>query len=221
MSMSTSTLALATLLLTTAPMLAQSGEPFRVKRSSGDIDIMGSKFIPVGLDYVQEAGFAQSTRLRIGYSDSALGISFECEDTQLSATTEEDMADLSREDVVVVRVWPTDGDRYFQLYASPLQNKTAHWISASGEEPGKPEGFEQIRIASRVIGEGSFGTPGKPNQQNVEGWSEMISIPFAVLGVETPEPGDRWRANFTRLDYDSGSAAVWQWREEAGEIEFQ
>lgn len=222
MAAPTATLLLSGLLLGVIPALAQSDAvALGVKRSSGDIDVMGSKFRPVGLDYIQEAGYPQSTRLRIGYSDDALGISFECEDTQLSAATSEDMADLSREDVVIVRVWPPGSDRYFQLYASPLESKTAHWISESGEERTKPEGFEEIRIATRVIGEGSFGTPGTPNQQNIEGWSEMISIPFSVLGVDPPQPGDRWRANFTRLDYDSGTAAIWQWREEPGEIEFQ
>ena len=56
---------------------------------------------------------------------------------------------------------------------------------------------------------------GKPGQE-IEGWIAEIYIPFALLkpiGHEPPKSGDRWRANFYRVDYDSGEAEVWSWQE--------
>ena len=59
------------------------------------------------------------------------------------------------------------------------------------------------------------------NQQNIEGWSLAILIPYSLLGTDAPSPGDRWTANFTRYDWDAGEEAMWSWKEESGEIEFQ
>ena len=37
-----------------------------------------------------------------------------------------------------------------------------------------------------------------------ESWSAEWAIPFASLGVAAPRAGDRWRANFFRIDQAHG-----------------
>ena len=37
-------------------------------------------------------------------------------------------------------------------------------------------------------------------QEKTNGWTAEIAIPFSELGIQTPQPGDRWKINFNRTD---------------------
>ena len=212
-------------LVATLPQRAAraAGEgPLQISYFEGAIDPMGSRLRAVGLAYRQQAGIPFSTRLRTAYDNDGLSVSFESEDTRLSASIQEDWVDLGSEDVVFVDVWSPASGRHLRVQASPLGHRSARWISADGEpEASAPDGADAIRVETRVFGAESFGVPGKPNQENVEAAATSIFIPFALLETSKPAPGDRWRMNFTRIDYDSGRPAIWSWREEFGEVEFK
>ena len=78
----------------------------------------------------------------------------------------------------------------------------------SGWAPWHYQGERRIRKATSVRG-------GPPEQgASVECWSAEIFIPFALLeglGGVPPAPGDRWRANLYRIDYDESPPAHWAW----------
>jgi Carbohydrate-binding family 9 len=43
-----------------------------------------------------------------------------------------------------------------------------------------------------------------------DGWSVEWAIPFAALGTSAPAPGERWRANFYRIDRaNGGELSAW------------
>lgn len=48
-------------------------------------------------------------------------------------------------------------------------------------------------------------------QQAAGEWIVEAAIPFSVLGVNAPAPGDRWRVNFRRKEMSRGSYADWQY----------
>jgi hypothetical protein len=57
---------------------------------------------------------------------------------------------------------------------------------------------------------------GGPQQSGaaIEGWRAELFIPYALLRPlrnVPPTKGSRWRANFYRMDYDTGKVIQWDW----------
>lgn len=197
-------------------------ESLKVARITGPIDVMASKIRATGLALRTKAGLGLSTRLRLGYTDEHLSVSFECEDTRLTSSILDNGVDLSGEDVLLVRIQVPGNDRLLVIEVSPIGQKTVAWETEDGTRTlVVTADLGTIKAGSAVFGEGAFGTPGTPNQQNIEGWAMGIDVPFALLGVTTPGAGTEWQANFGRLDWDSGSADSWSWQEEPGSIVFE
>ncbi len=215
-------LAMLTLILLPSSAI-QAQEGLTVARVSGPIDVMSSKIRPTGLPLIERAGLGLSTRLRLGYTADHLSISFECEDTELTSSIMEDGADLRGEDVLLARIQVPGLDRRLLVSASPIGRKTIAWQSEDGTlTPLTFEELSSVVVKSAVFGEAAFGTPGTPNQQNIEGLSLSIDVPFSVFGLSTPGSGTEWLADFGRMDWDSGSADVWSWKEgDLGTIVFE
>jgi len=206
-------------LISASVAVAAAESALKVVRIEGPIDPMGSRLRPVGLPLRHAAGLPLSTRLRIGWSDDRLSINFECEDTRITAVTAQDGVALDGEDSLRVELALGDGRR-FVLDASPLGARRAVWVGSDGATLAL-DSVEEIAVSSSVFGAQAFGTPAQPNQENIEGSSVGIDIPFSVLGVAAPEVGDAWQANFTRFDHDAGEAAIWSWQEDLGSLSFE
>ena len=85
------------------------------------------------------------------------------------------------DDGIDIFLQPGEGDPVFEIR-----------VRADGSTHG-PSGVESVvRVA-----------PG--------GFAVEAAVPFASLGVETPEPGDRWRANFGRTESPSGERTAWSY----------
>lgn len=153
------------------------------------------------------------TRTKLVYSATGLYTLVDCADRRLSCTRLPDMADLYKEDVVEFFVWPDKQQPlYLEYEISPLNAELLILVPNlkgrfHGWLPWHYEGQRLARHATSV--RGGSKRPGAA----VEGWMAEFFIPFSVMvGVaQTPKPGDIWRMNAYRIDYDDGKATQYAW----------
>lgn len=154
------------------------------------------------------------TRGKILYSHTGLYVLADCADRRLACTRLPDMGDLYREDVVEFFAWPdTRHPLYLEYEISPLDAELAILVPNDrgryfGWLPWHYEGDRRTRHGTAV--RGGQRRPGAA----VSGWTAEFFIPFSLcvgLGHTPPGPGDRWRANLCRIDYDAGTPTHWSW----------
>ena len=155
-----------------------------------------------------------STGVKMLYSETGIYLLFSCEDTKITASFRDDFSDLWHEDVVEVFFLPDERHPlYFEYQLSPLDRELVLLVPNLGGcfygwRPWHYEGGRQVRHAVSI--RGGTGEPGS----SIDQWTAEIHIPFdlfrPLLNVP-PVSGTRWRANFYRCDYDSGSMAYSSW----------
>ncbi len=134
----------------------------------------------------------QATGVRFGWDAVSLRVLFVAEDEHPWATLREHDAPLYKEEVFEVFL-DTEGDGlgYFELEVNP--NNAVLDGAMRRVRSGYRKDFrwhcEGLETAARVF-------PG--------GWAAEFSIPFASVAPVPPAPGQRWRANFTRIDRPPG-----------------
>ncbi len=178
-----------------------------------------AKTSAVSLPLRKKSGLGLGTRIRLAYSDTGLYVQVEVEDTRVTATLQEDLAQLWTEDVFELFLWPDESiPAYFEYEISPLGRELPLMVLNTGDtfQGWTPWPYEDsTRVKKAVLAFGAQGPgPARPGQE-IEGWIAEIYVPFALLkpiGHNPPRPGDRWRANFYRVDYDSGEAEIWSWQ---------
>jgi Carbohydrate-binding family 9 len=157
---------------------------------------------------------APATRIKVAYSTSGVYVLMDAADSRLTATFEEDFADLWKEDVFEAFLWPDERDTiYFEYEISPLGRELPILIPNFegrflGWRPWHYGGDRRVRHATS--------TTGGPKQSGaaIQGWRAEVMIPFALLSPLRNVPatkGSRWRANFYRVDHDGGKALQWDW----------
>ncbi len=156
------------------------------------------------------SGAGYQTKLKLLYSDSGIYCLYFCEDKKLTATLKEDFLDLWNEDVVEAFFWTDETiPLYFEYELSPLNfelpilvpNMKGNFL---GWRPWHYEGNRRTKHATHVT----------RIDGQVVSWTAEFFIPFTLLKPMTnvpPRKGARWRANFYRIDHDSGVSA-WAWR---------
>ncbi len=152
------------------------------------------------------------TQVKILYSDSGIYCLYRCEDKKISATMKEDFLDIYEEDVVEAFFWTDEAlPIYFEYELSPLNYELPILVpnlkgKFFGWRPWHYEGSRRTKHATHVINN---------NENTVTYWTAEFFIPYRLLNPMSnvpPEKGTRWRANFYRIDYDSGEA-TWQWQQ--------
>jgi hypothetical protein len=143
------------------------------------------------------------------YSDSGIYCLFKCDDHKITATLKGDFLDLYNEDVVEVFFW-TDEKMpvYFEYELSPLNYELPILVPNNkgdffGWRPWHYEGERKTRHATHING-----------ADEITSWTAEFFIPFALLKPMQnvpPKKGTQWRANFYRIDYDSGTSE-WSWQ---------
>lgn len=158
------------------------------------------------------------TRVKILYSDKGMYFLFDCTDTKLTSTIMEDFGALFKEDVVEVFLWPdTSVPIYLEYEVSPLNYELAILVpNIKGRAQGwKPWHYnERNRVQHETSAQGGQ----KKSMAAVEGWKAEFFIPFALMNPianAAPKPGDKWRGNFYRIDYD-GETAYYSWQKTGG-----
>jgi hypothetical protein len=150
------------------------------------------------------------TRIKIMYSDSGIYCLYDCRDSVIKSTMQEDFMDLWHEDVVEVFFWPDERiPVYFEYELSPKNHELPIMVpnydgNFFGWRPWHYEGKRLIRHAVST----------RENAGGGQSWTAEFFIPFALLKPTIPVnplKGTTWRANFYRIDYDKGQRE-WYWQ---------
>ncbi|HEY1166294.1 MAG TPA: carbohydrate-binding family 9-like protein [Chitinophaga sp.] len=146
-----------------------------------------------------------ATKVKMLYSQSGVYVLFQCSDQRITATMKADFMDLWKEDVVEVFLWPDENSgTYFEYEISPLNYELPILISNNKGALCRwmPFHYEADRKTQHAVSKQS------------SGWTAECYIPYTLLRPLNniqPQRGTRWRANFYRVDYDSGEAE-WSWQ---------
>jgi hypothetical protein len=208
--------------LVARPLSAQSDDSTSVRvQKTADFKVDGegtavhwSKATWISLLVLEGMGDAYTTKVKLLYSATGLYFLFACEDRQLRATIQEDFKALYKEDVVEVFLWPDPAlPIYFEYEISPLNYELPILVPhlngrAQGWLPWYYEGKRKTQHQTR-----SQGGPREP-MASVKSWTAEFFIPYQLLGPivkAPPQSGEKWRANFYRIDYDQGYT-TWAWQ---------
>jgi predicted TIM-barrel fold metal-dependent hydrolase len=161
------------------------------------------------------------SQFKMLYSDRGLYVLMQGDDRKLTASFEEDFADLWTQDVFEFFLWPDGAEAsgeqrqavYFEYEISPLGRELPILVpnvggKFKGWRPWHYEGDRRIVKATAARG------GKKASGAEVAGWSAEVFVPYELLkGLANvpPKPGARWRANFYRMDYDDGRTTSWDW----------
>jgi hypothetical protein len=137
-----------------------------------------------------------------------LSILFTAGDDHIESTMFAHDAPLYEQDVVEVFLAPEDVIRYFELEVSPHGTVfDARILSPDGNratmQVDRAWDCEGLVAAVRAVTESD-------GAMSVD---TLLRIPFASLGRSTPRDGERWRANFYRIDRHRGYGdefSAWQ-----------
>ena len=166
-------------------------------------------------------GLTYFSRFKAVYSSKGLYFFMSGSDELLSATMQKDFMDLFLEDVFEVFLWPDESrPLYFEYEISPLNRELPLLVTnisnrIMGWLPWHYSGDRKVRKKTGVIGNKL--EPGAA----IKGWSAEFFIPFKLLEPllnSVPKKGDRWRANFYRVDYDGGKTTKWEWSSVSGDF---
>ena len=155
----------------------------------------------------------EATKFKALHSAKGIYFLMQGADRKITASMEDDFADLWKEDVFEVFLWPDEKSPiYFEYEISPLNRELPILVpNFSGKflgwRPWHYDGERKIKKATSVQG-GS-----KTSGSAATSWTAEFFIPYALLAPlqnVPPQPGTTWRANFYRMDYDDGQAR-WTW----------
>ena len=159
-------------------------------------------------------GLGYATRIKVVYSKTGLYVLMDGDDRKLTASLQNDFANLWTEDVFEVFLWTDERfPIYFEYEISPLGYELPILVpnlddKFLGWRPWHYDGGRRTRKAVSV--RGGEATSGAA----IEGWRAEVFIPYQLLRPLTNVPtesGTRWRANFYRVDHDDERKTTWDW----------
>jgi hypothetical protein len=150
-----------------------------------------------GRDPGNAAGSVQATALRVCHDGERLYVAFDCADRDVWGTLRGRNAPIYEEEVVEAFLAPgRDPRRYFELESSPLD---AYWEGVIDNPDGR-------RATMRTDLDWVCAGWQRAVRTSAAGWSAEWAIPFAALAAAPPLAGERWRANFYRIERPRGAA---------------
>ncbi|WP_191378905.1 carbohydrate-binding family 9-like protein [uncultured Flavonifractor sp.] len=160
---------------------------------------------------------AYPTSVQCLYSNTGLYVRFLCRDRRLTCTCMEDMGSLYLEDVTEFFLWPCEElPVYFEYELSPLNRELCLLVCNTGDYygwmPFEYTGGRQTRHYARA--EEGQALP----LSDCTSWQCGVYLPYALLEglCRPPRPGDHWRANFFRIDYDGEEPTHFAWDPDTG-----
>jgi hypothetical protein len=181
---------------------------FDIKGDGSAANWKNSEWLELSKD--KDTGVGYQTKVKMLYSDSGIYCLYYCEDKKITATMKEDFFDLWHEDVVEAFFWTDESAPiYFEYELSPLNYELPILVpnlngKFLGWRPWHYEGGRRTRHATHI----------NKSADAVTSWTAEFFIPYSLLAPLNnvpPGKGTRWRANFYRIDYDSGKSS-WQWQ---------
>jgi len=145
------------------------------------------------------------TQVRLLYDEKFLYVGFTCEDDYVWSTITQRDGSIWEQECVEVFLNPANTiHQYYEINVNPL-NTVFDACILNGCTPedfkGPFQGFSQFNLAELHTAVHISGECNKPGL--ADGWSAELAIPFKELPGAShipPLSGDRWRANFYRID---------------------
>ncbi|TKG97113.1 hypothetical protein EYV94_01410 [Puteibacter caeruleilacunae] len=157
-----------------------------------------------------------STKVRLLYSNTHLYIRFECEDPYIWGTHTERDSPIFNEECVEVFLDPAQcGHQYFEINLSPknVTFESCVLTHRTEKEPG-----------NKFLGNRTYNPELKTLvTKTKDGWIGMYAIPFKDLyGNPTvvPQKGDKWNANFYRIDKLKDKPTTYDAWQPTGKVDF-
>ena len=144
------------------------------------------------------------TRAKVLWNDEALWIGAELEEPHVWGTlTERDDVIYLDDDFEVFLDPDGDTHAYYELEINALGTEWDLFLVRPYRDGGPAiHAWDIPGLRTAVAVQGTLNQP----EDTDRGWSVEISIPWAALAEATevpvpPQPGDRWRLNFSRVDW--------------------
>jgi hypothetical protein len=149
------------------------------------------------------------TKVKILYSGKGIYFLFDCGDRKIVSTMSKDYLNLWEEDVAEVFLWPdVTFPVYFEYEISPRNFELPIIVP---NRQGKFLGWLPWNYSgNRKVVHAVYITADQANKGSVIKWQAEFFIPFDLLAPlldNPPKPGNTWRANLYRIDYDNGITA--------------
>lgn len=145
------------------------------------------------------------TRVKMLWDAETLYIGAEMEEPHLWATlTERDCVIFQDNDFEVFLDPDGDAMRYFELEVNALGTAWDLYLEKPYRDGGSAD--NSWDITGLQVGVSLEGTLNDPRDTD-RGWTLALAIPFSDLRLRTPDlqnpqPGDTWRINFSRVQWD-------------------
>jgi len=142
--------------------------------------------------------------MKMFWNEHGLWIGAEMEEPHLWATlTEHDSVIFHENDFEVFLDPDDDGELYLELEINALNTTWDLLLTKAYKKQGKPlDSFEVKGLQTAVSLRGTLNDPSDTD----DGWSVEILLPWRSLREISncpvpPNPGDRWRINFSRVQW--------------------
>ena len=170
---------------------------------------------------IDSGGRNYSSKSKMLYSEKGLYVLFAGEDEQITTKNYKDDDEIYEGDVFEFFLQPDPSkppyfeyeinqlDKQLILILSGSPNKNLAWSPWRYEYKMNPLIRKKVAISSGT----KTGEVMKPGAA-IKYWSAEIFFPYEVLGLLPglpPKSNMIWRANFCRIDYDSGKMVQWTW----------
>ena len=177
---------------------------------------------------IDSGGKNYSSKSKMLYSEKGLYILFSGEDDRITTKNYKDDDEIYEGDVFEFFLQPdpvqppyfeyeiNQLDKQLILILSGSPNANLAWSPWRYEYKMNPIIQKKVAISSGTKNPGVVvknGEAMKPGAE-IKYWSAEIFFPYEVLGLLPglpPKSNMVWRANFCRIDYDSGKMIQWTW----------
>ncbi|MEJ7740113.1 MAG: carbohydrate-binding family 9-like protein [Chitinophagaceae bacterium] len=162
---------------------------------------------------LDSGGRNYQSKFKILYSASGIYVFFSGEDSLVTTVYDQDFGNLFRGDVFEA-FFHTEPNTplYLEYEVNPLNKELVlivpHFNNPYGWIPWHYEDGRRVRKAVNVVG-GRM-----ESNSRIRSWNAELFFPFELfkpLENVPPVSGTTWKANFYRLDYDSGNMIKWAW----------
>ena len=164
------------------------------------------------MEKLDSGGKDYLSRFKILCSETGIYVLFNGEDDLLTTFDNPDFTKIFQADVFELFFHPDpSAPCYFEYQINALNKELILFaINRQGEiSTYTPWPYESNKVEKSVYVLGDK-LPGA----KILGWSAEVFIPFKLLSSINncpPKHGEVWKANFCRLDYDSGNMIKWAW----------